>query len=269
MITRSGKDLCFPVVLVFLSMCVLALTACHRRHGQHNHEEHDGVGLPDTISRSAVSEEKFMIMRKDMVENQIKARGIKNEKVLKALEKVPRHEFVPPEYVKYSYHDSPQPIGEDQTISQPYIVALMSELLDPDEDDRILEIGTGSGYQAAVLAEIAKEVYSIEIIKSLAESAQKRLEGMGYSNIHVPYGDGFKGLPKEAPFDGIIVTCAPSEIPQPLLDQLAVGGRLVIPVGDYFQELILVTRTEEGYDRKTGIPVRFVPMTGEAIKKKK
>ncbi|MCX7767139.1 MAG: protein-L-isoaspartate(D-aspartate) O-methyltransferase [Candidatus Sumerlaeia bacterium] len=215
-----------------------------------------------------VSEEIFMKQRQEMVEQQIKARGIKNPRVLAAMLKVPRHQFVPKEYQHFAYYDSPQPIGEGQTISQPYIVALMTELLEPKETDKVLEIGTGSGYQAAILAELVKEVYTIEIIESLARRAEELLKKMGYTNIQVRCADGFKGWPESAPFDGIIVTCAPPEIPPPLIEQLKVGGKLVIPVGEFFQELIVATRTATGIEKKSVIPVRFVPMTGEAMKKK-
>ena len=168
---------------------------------------------------------------------------------------------------RYAYEDRPLPIGEDQTISQPYIVALMTEVLELEGDERILEIGTGSGYQAAILAEIVKEVYTIEIVESLARTAEERLKGMGYKNITVRFGDGYKGWVEHEPFDGVIVTCAPDHVPQPLVDQLKVGGRMVIPVGDRIQELVLLTKTEAGMVRKNIAPVRFVPMTGEAQQK--
>jgi protein-L-isoaspartate(D-aspartate) O-methyltransferase len=168
---------------------------------------------------------------------------------------------------RFAYEDRPLPIGEEQTISQPYIVALMTELLGLKGGEKVLEIGTGSGYQAAVLAEIAKEVYTIEIIESLANTAEERLQKMGYKNITVKWGDGYQGWEEHAPFDGVIVTAAPDHIPQPLVDQLKIGGRMVIPVGDYFQELKLLTKTEEGVKEKNVIPVRFVPMTGEAQEK--
>lgn len=211
-------------------------------------------------------EDIFMKQRQEMVEHQIKARGVKNPRVLSAMLKVPRHKFIPEEYRAFAYYDSPQPIGEGQTISQPYIVALMTELIEPKEEDKVLEIGTGSGYQAAILAELVKEVYTIEIIPTLAKRAEETLKQLGYTNIHVRCGDGFQGWPEAAPFDAIIVTCAPPEIPEPLIQQLKVGGKLVIPVGEYYQELVLVTKTEKGIKKKSIIPVRFVPMTGEAMK---
>ncbi len=202
--------------------------------------------------------------RERMVKAQIESRGVKDKLVLDAMREVPRHLFVPEGLRDQAYTDGPLPIGEGQTISQPYIVALMTELLGFKGGERVLEIGTGSGYQAAILAEIASEVYTIEIICSLAESAERRLKEMGYKNITVRCADGYQGWKEHAPFDGAIVTAAPDHIPQPLVDQLKVGGRLVIPVGDVFQELIVVTKTETGTRRINVIPVRFVPMTGEA-----
>ena len=190
------------------------------------------------------------------------------QKVLKAIEEVPRHEFVPPNMEARAYEDNPLPIGEEQTISQPYIVALMTELLGLKGGERVLEIGTGSGYQAAVLAEIAGQVYTIEILEPLATSAKKRLAGMGYKNITVRCGDGYKGWKEHAPFDAIIVTAAPDHVPQPLVDQLKPGGKMVIPVGNFLQELKVLTKKSDGtVVEKNVLPVRFVPMTGEAQKK--
>ena len=209
-------------------------------------------------------EDIYTEKRERMVKTQIEPRGVKDKLVLDAMLKVPRHLFVPEGLRDQAYTDGPLPIGEGQTISQPYIVALMTELLGFKGEERVLEIGTGSGYQAAILAEIASEVYTIEIICSLAESAERRLKEMGYKNITVRCADGYQGWTEHAPFDGVIVTAAPDHIPQPLVDQLKVGGRLVIPVGDVFQELLVVTKTETGTRRMNVIPVRFVPMTGEA-----
>jgi protein-L-isoaspartate(D-aspartate) O-methyltransferase len=203
--------------------------------------------------------------RAAMVRRQIEARGVEDDRVLAAMRKVPRHRFVPPEAIGSAYADHPLPIGKGQTISQPYIVALMTSVIRPDAGMKVLEIGTGSGYQAAVLAECVDQVYTIEIIPELGEQAESLLGELGYDNVHVRVGDGFNGWPEEAPFDAVVVTAAPDEIPKLLLDQLAVGGRLVIPVGVYSQELVLVTRTEKGFDRKKVTDVRFVPMTGKAL----
>ncbi|MEF8787425.1 MAG: protein-L-isoaspartate(D-aspartate) O-methyltransferase [Planctomycetota bacterium] len=192
-----------------------------------------------------------------------------SERVLDAMRTVPRHEFVLPEYRDRAYSDTPLPIGHDQTISQPYIVALMTDRLEPEADDRVLEVGTGSGYQAAVLSELCAEVYTVEIVEGLAQQARKRLESLGYDNVHVRHGDGFYGWEEHAPFDAIIVTAAPEELPQRLLDQLKSGGRMVIPVGEQYgvQRLLAVTKTEEGEIRRQMIcPVRFVPMTGRMEK---
>ncbi|MDI6839535.1 MAG: protein-L-isoaspartate(D-aspartate) O-methyltransferase [bacterium] len=206
----------------------------------------------------------YQTLKKQMVEEQIVARGIEDTLVLKAMLHVERHKFVPEKYKKLAYTDRPLPIGYEQTISQPYIVALMTSLLNLSGNEKVLEIGTGSGYQAAILAEIVSKVYTIEILKPLAESAEVRLNGMGYKNIYVKCGDGYKGWPEYAPFDAIIVTCAPEQIPQPLIEQLKIGGKMVIPVGKLYQELILITRTEDGIKKEPIIPVRFVPMQREA-----
>jgi len=211
----------------------------------------------------------FQSMKEEMVETQIRARGIKEWTVLNAMLKVDRHRFVPEEMHHLAYSDRPLPIGEGQTISQPYIVALMTELLEVKKGDKVLEVGTGSGYQAAILAELTDDVYTIEIIESLARSAEKTLKELGYGNIRVKVGDGYVGWEEFAPFDAIIVTCAPTHVPQPLLDQLKEGGRLVIPVGDYYQELKKITKVTGQIKSQSVIPVVFVPMTGNHIKMKK
>ncbi len=202
--------------------------------------------------------------RDRMVVTQIEARGVDQPCVLDAMRSIPRERFVPAPLENDAYRDGPLPIGHGQTISQPYIVALMTELIEPQPEMRVLEIGTGSGYQAAVLAECVADVYTIEIIPELGRQAAARLDSLGYTNIHTHVGDGYDGWPDEAPFDGIVVTAAPSEIPEPLLDQLALGGRLVIPVGRGSQDLVVVTRTEQGLEQRVETPVRFVPMTGKA-----
>lgn len=218
---------------------------------------------------SSDSERDFQAMRQKMVETQIKSRGIKDERVLSAMLKVERHRFVPKTYEAQAYSDQPLPIGEGQTISQPYIVALMTELLELKGEERVLEVGTGSGYQAAILSELAKEVYTIEIIETLASSARALLSELGYQNIQVKAGDGYLGWPEHAPFDAIIVTCAPDHIPKPLLDQLKEGGRLVVPVGTHSQELKKIVKRSGKIETMDVIPVIFVPMTGEGVKGKK
>ena len=208
----------------------------------------------------------FATRRRQMVESQIRSRGVEDGRVLRAMEEVPRHLFVPLSMRGEAYEDYPLPIGSQQTISQPYIVALMTSLLELSGGERVLEIGTGSGYQAAVLSRIAGEVYSIEILEPLSSSARLTLGRLGYTNIHLRVGDGWAGWKEAAPYDGILVTAAPEKVPQPLLDQLKVGGKLVIPVGSFFQDLLVYTRTATGFEKKNVIPVRFVPMTGEAQK---
>jgi protein-L-isoaspartate(D-aspartate) O-methyltransferase len=196
-----------------------------------------------------------------MVRTQIEARGIGNPRVLAAMRAVPRHEFVPEHLRAEAYEDRPLPIGDGQTISQPFVVAAMTDLAKVEPTSRVLEIGTGSGYQTAVLATLAAEVYTIEIIESLAERAETALRRLGLDNIQFRVGDGHTGWPEAAPFDAIIVTAAPAEVPAALLDQLAVGGRLVIPVGEADQELLEITRGPTGFHRRSVFPVRFVPMT--------
>jgi protein-L-isoaspartate(D-aspartate) O-methyltransferase len=200
-----------------------------------------------------------------MVEEQLRKRGIQSAVVLDAMRKVPRHRFVPAHWRGMAYTDGPLPIGQGQTISQPYIVALMTELCEPKKTIRVLEIGTGSGYQAAVLAECVGEVDTIEVVPELGKRAAELLKELSYRNIHVRIGDGYEGWPDRAPYDAIVLTAAPPDrVPQPLLDQLKIGGRLVAPVGRDNQELVRITRTSSGFDREVVAPVRFVPMTGKA-----
>jgi protein-L-isoaspartate(D-aspartate) O-methyltransferase len=221
------------------------------------------------LSVPAVAEEDsfFTEARQQMVDEDLAGTGrdITDRRVLEAMGRVPRHLFVPDDLRHVAYADRPLPIGHSQTISQPYIVALMTQLVEPTPESKALDIGTGSGYQAAVLAELCKEVYSIEIVEPLADEATKRLADLGYKNITVRHGDGYRGWKEHAPFDLIVVAAAPDHVPQPLVDQLAPGGKLVIPVGDWYQELILIERSEDDtVSRKSVIPVAFVPMTGEA-----
>jgi protein-L-isoaspartate(D-aspartate) O-methyltransferase len=217
-------------------------------------------GLPGTQT-----EETQSARRDEMVKTQIEARGIKDKALLAALRKVERHRFVPQVLQGRAYDDGPLPIGEGQTISQPFIVALMTELIEPKKAMRVLEIGTGSGYQAAVLAECVAEVDTIEIVPALGRRAEAVLRELGYRNIQVRIGDGYAGWPERAPFDAILLTAAPPhDVPKPLLDQLKIGGRLVAPVGRANQNLIRITKTETGLKREVLEPVRFVPMTGKA-----
>ena len=220
------------------------------------------------ISTSCVSQNKssmdYANERLDMVNDQIKARGISDKRVIEAMIKVPRHLFVPEPYKRSAYEDIPLPIGLEQTISQPYIVAFMTEALTLKTTDRVLEIGTGSGYQAAILAEICNSVYTIDIFKQLADRAKQTLDDLGYKNIMVRHGDGYRGWPEHAPFDAIIVTCAPSSIPQPLKDQLAEGGRMIIPVGGSgVQQLVFLVKKQGKIVQESVLPVRFVPMIDE------
>lgn len=228
-----------------------------------------GIGSAAASVR-AQDEAAFALRRKDMVTSQIAARGVRDPAVLRALAEVPRHLFVLPEYVDLAYEDHPLPIAEGQTISQPYIVALMTECLALEKSDKVLEVGTGSGYQAAVLALIADRVFTIEIHDGLARRAAETLERLGYRNVRVRSGDGFFGWPDEAPFDGVIVTCAVPEVPLALFAQLAEGGRLVIPLGDSqtYQRLTVITKKAGKPRIERVLDVRFVPMTGEAVKKK-
>ena len=200
-----------------------------------------------------------------MVARQLSSRDIVDQRVLEVMARVPRHEFVPDDESQAAYGDHPLPIGHGQTISQPYIVALMTQLAQPAPESTALDIGTGSGYQAAVLAELTKEVYSIEIVEALEKEARARLDRLGYKNVEVRHGDGYRGWPEQAPFDVIIVAAAPDHVPQALVEQLAPGGRLVIPVGKRFQELFVIEKADDGtVARRTVAPVAFVPMTGEA-----
>jgi protein-L-isoaspartate(D-aspartate) O-methyltransferase len=225
--------------------------------------------LPTLAAASACAEptaaaDAFARARAEMVETQLAARGIRDPRVLEAMRTVERHRFVPDAARASAYADAPLPIGHGQTISQPYVVALMTELARVEPGSRVLEVGTGSGYQAAVLATLAAHVFGIEIVEPLAADARERLARLGYRNVTVRAGDGYRGWPEHAPFDAIVITAAPPEIPEPLLDQLAVGGRLVAPVGASEQKLVVVERTAAGLSRRTVALVRFVPMTGEA-----
>ena len=222
-----------------------------------------GSEPPDSAPRAQAAPD-WDVQRRRMVETQLRARDITAPAVLSAMGRVPRHQLVPEAVRDLAYNDHPLPIGYDQTISQPYIVAYMTQLLELPPDARVLEIGTGSGYQAAVLSEVAAEVYTIEIVEALAARAAADLAALGYDNVTAKAGDGYVGWPEHAPFDGIMVTAAPDHVPQPLVEQLAVGARLVLPVGRDFQVMTVLTKTEAGVTEERTIPVRFVPMTGRA-----
>jgi protein-L-isoaspartate(D-aspartate) O-methyltransferase len=227
----------------------LAALVCAGLASSHPAQPRDGRATDDATVRTM------------MVEDQIARRGITDARVLAAMRTVPRHRFVPPEQTASAYDDRALPIGFDQTISQPYIVAYMTQALRPAPGHRVLEIGTGSGYQAAVLAEIVKEVHTIEIVPALADRSRALLRELGYTNVHVRTGDGYAGLPQEAPFDRIIVTAAPDHVPQPLLDQLAIGGRMIVPVGKSRQRLTILTKSAEGVVSEPTLDVLFVPLT--------
>jgi len=205
----------------------------------------------------------FARAREEMVATQIASRGVRDPLTLAAMRKVARHLFVPPALAGQAYEDHPLPIGHGQTISQPYIVAFMTEALGLKGGEKVLEVGTGSGYQAAVLAEIASRVYTIEIVEPLAREAAALLEKLGLANVEVRAGDGYLGWPEAAPFDAIVVTAAAPRVPEPLKQQLKVGGRIILPVGDEWQELVVVTRRDDRFEERQVLPVRFVPMTGK------
>lgn len=236
---------------VILTLCLAVITGC------------SGVSRGGSLLKDPTRQAE----RDKMVDEQIISHGIKDPKVLAAMRRVPRHKFVPSRYSAMAYNDIPLPIDRGQTISQPSLVALMTEALALEGakkvPEKVLEVGTGSGYQAAVLAEIVSDVFTIEIIEPLATKAAHTLAELGYRNIHTRVGDGYRGWPEEAPFDAIIVTAASDHVPQPLLDQLAVGGRLILPVGRNYQTLELHRRTAKGYERKIITLVRFVPLVRE------
>lgn len=237
------------IVALMLGLILLASTACTRP-------------LYELTDAPQHSEQEFAAQRRKLIEI-LKSQGITDTRVLNAMLKVPRHKFVPDSQRHLAYQNRALPIAHDQTISQPFIVGYMTEAAEIGAGEKVLEIGTGSGYQAAVLAELAKEVYSIEIIPELADSARNLLRDMGYKNMVVKTGNGYLGWPEHAPFDAIIVTAAPDEVPQALVDQLAVGGKMVVPVGSRFQEMVIITRSESGVVQRRTIKVAFVPMVGK------
>ncbi len=251
------KGLCFVIVLSGFFIACNSVNQTERNI-EINWQARNENNKPDT---TYINDEDWKKKAQGMIENQIKARGISDDNVLKAIKNTPRHLFVPDEYRDRAYVDGPLPIGRGQTISQPYIVALMSSKLDLTGTEKVLEIGTGSGYQAAILSQLAKEVYSIEIVKSLAEESKELLKDLGYNNVEVKYGDGYKGWPEKGKFDRIIVTAAPEKIPETLIEQLKPGGKMVLPVGKYHQLLKLIEKSESGKIKEKNITgVRFVPM---------
>jgi len=277
----GGQHWGFVILLRWLLLMVIAMAAGGCPAGRSGGDRASNRGTPQSAQtpehRAQIDHEhpafhQMVEQRTEMVRRQIEARQIGDPNVLQAMRTVPRHAFVPAEQQPYAYADHPLPIGHEQTISQPYIVAFMTEALKLNHDSKVLEIGTGSGYQAAVAAEIAKEVYTIEIVEPLAKSAAELLTNLGYTNVHVRAGDGYRGWPEKGPFDAIIGTAAADRVPAPLVEQLSNGGRMILPVADGFglQYLILLTKNERGELRQDKlIPVLFVPMTGDIEQSKR
>jgi protein-L-isoaspartate(D-aspartate) O-methyltransferase len=261
--TSSGSR-GFLVFVVFFAVVGMAAWFARQEAGNADRSQSTNEALSNAFEPSA-DNDRFHKSRRDMIERHLRQRDITDPRVLEVMQRVPRHLFVPDNVRDSAYEDRPLPIGHGQTISQPYIVALMTQLAKPRPDSRALDVGTGSGYQAAVLGELCREVYSIEIVEELAEQASKRLARLGYENIHVRSGDGYQGWKEHEPFDLIIVAAAPAQVPKPLIEQLAPGGRMVIPVGRFQQDLMIIEKSEDGTIRQwSEIPVAFVPMTGEA-----
>jgi len=274
---RSGQQRStgtFMVVVLVLAAAGIALFTLFEREPTADRQENPVAESEPTVEKPVVAtaskpglseEARFVEARKEMLEDDLRGRDITDARVLRAMSSVPRQLFVPEELKHAAYADGPLPIGHGQTISQPYIVALMTQLVDPKPESKALDVGTGSGYQAAVLAELCEKVYGIEIVKPLADTAKQRLDEVGYENVTVRHGDGYGGWPEHAPFDVIIVAAAPDHVPQALIDQLAPGGRLVIPVGRFYQELIYIEKQTDGTVRRKSVAgVAFVPMTGKA-----
>jgi protein-L-isoaspartate(D-aspartate) O-methyltransferase len=252
-------------LVVLLAVVVSAMAFFFRQPESPLSDEPAGSSTSSPASGPSASETRFAEARARMVRVDLAGRDIRDKRVLDAMGRAPREKFIPQRLADDAYCDGPLPIGHGQTISQPYIVALMTQLVEPKADGRALDIGTGSGYQAAVLAELCKEVYSIEIVEPLAVAAKKRLADLGYTNVVVRHGDGYRGWKEHAPFDAIVVAAAADHVPGPLVEQLAPRGRLVMPVGRYFQNLLLVEKRPDGsVVQEVIVPVAFVPMTGEA-----
>jgi protein-L-isoaspartate(D-aspartate) O-methyltransferase len=265
-VMKKGYAIAAVVGLVGLSilLVIIVLVACAPVKLPAWTKSVPTKAMPTLEASPTATADPYSEVRKNMVRDTMRRRDITDEQVLAVMEKVPRHEFVPEEYLSQAYADHPLPIGCGQTISQPYIVALMTQLLKLKQGDKVLEIGTGSGYQAAVLAELTDQVYTVEIIKELAEQAEERLKRLGYTNVKIQQADGYYGWEEYAPYDAIIVTCAPDHVPQPLVEQLADGGRLVVPVGPpgSYQTLWQVTRQGDEVISKNVTGVIFVPLTG-------
>jgi protein-L-isoaspartate(D-aspartate) O-methyltransferase len=238
-------------------------SALRGRHSRVSHGLALGLALVALVTPAGAAD-GFEMLRHSMVEQQVKQRGITQPEVLAAMDQVPRHLFVPDSLRDQAYSDQPLVLGQGRTVYQPYLVALMTSLLELKHGDKVLEVGTGSGYHAAVLSRIAREVYSIEIVEPVASQASKRLSVLGYHNVEVRWGDGYRGWPDKAPFDAILLSAAPPQIPKPLLDQLRVGGKMVAPVGGFFQDLLVITKTADGTEKRAVIPVRLSPMRGKA-----
>lgn len=263
MLTLTGVGLALLIIVIVGTSGLLMVRYPDESPG----EESAAPAAGQTPAAAAVPErdDPHARARRHMVEDDLRGRDITRDDILEVMGRLPRERFVAENLASSAYADQPLPIGHGQTISQPYIVALMTQLAEPTRQSRALDIGTGSGYQAAVLAELCAEVYSIEIVEPLAKEADQRLKSLGYKNVTVRHGDGYRGWPEHAPFDVIIVAAAPEHVPEPLIDQLAPGGRLVIPVGGYFQTLLVLSKRADGtVDQKSVAPVAFVPMTGEA-----
>jgi protein-L-isoaspartate(D-aspartate) O-methyltransferase len=268
--SRSGPArwrLAAGLAILAAGASLIAWLAAEPNSGRGKMNEPTSIAAaPAEKPKQAQDSEHFLELRRRMVRQQMQRRDITDGRVLAVMERVPRHLFVPEPSREAAYDDHPLPIGQGQTISQPYIVALMTQLAQPKPKSRALDIGTGSGYQAAVLAELCQQVYSIEIVESLAKDAQRRLADLGFRNVEVRSGDGYRGWPQHAPFDLIIVAAAPDHVPDPLVEQLAPGGRLVIPVGRLHQNLLVIEKQADGQTRQWKVaPVAFVPMTGEAL----
>ena len=254
------SDRVWPGLRSVFASGLLILSSCHDVS-----EQNSGTETTETDGSFQSDTDSYARARQQMVDRHLAGRDIHHVRVLEAMARVPRHQFVPKALQAVAYQDSPLPIDAGQTISQPYIVALMTQLVDPKADHKALDVGTGSGYQAAVLSELVDEVFSIEIVESLADEARERLRGLGYENVTVRSGDGYAGWESEAPFDLIIVAAAPDHVPPALVDQLAVGGKLVIPIGDRVQNLVVIEKKPDGSIVKQEVaPVAFVPMTGAA-----